>query len=354
MPSSQTRKGCGCALAVAAVLALIAALVLIYVFFIRKEERVVPPPSGGQLQIHVLDVGQGDSILIISPTGKAVLIDAGVPGSDRVILDALKRYDVKDIDLFIATHAHADHIGSAAKLLGEVTVHNVLDSKQPNTTQTYERYLEAAQQDVVAKGGKFIAASPGQTFDIGGGAVLKVLAPIQPFFTKSELRSGGNEPNANSVVVRLDYGKFSMLFTGDAEAQTETRMMENNEDIKAQVLKVGHHGSHYASSEDFLRRGGFKDAIISDGADNRYGHPSPDTLDRMRALHINVYRTDLQGEITVTSNGDGYKITTQHAATGDLYAGRRAEHDDSTRTGFTAYGDFDTRPRRSRNGNGGR
>ncbi len=151
--------------------------------------------------------------------------------------------------------------------------------------------------------------------------------------------------------MRLDYGNFSMLLTGDAEAQTEDRLIQAGANIKAQVLKVGHHGSRYATSEEFLERGEFKDAIISNGEDNRYGHPNQEVINRLRAANINIYRTDLQGEIIVTSNGsEGYQITTERPATGDLFAGREAQRDDSSRSGFVQYGDFGT-PRRARNSN---
>jgi beta-lactamase superfamily II metal-dependent hydrolase len=314
----------------------------------KERQRFAPPPaSGKELQVHVLDVGQGDSILIISPAGKAALVDAGNPGTGKKVVDGMNRYGVKQIDLLIATHAHADHIGGADEVINATTVRSVLDSKVPNTTKNYQDFLAA----IDAKGVEYIGAEPDKTFDLGDGVQIRVLAPIQPFFTKDQLRSGGNEPNANSVVVRLDYGDFSMLLTGDAEAQTEERMMGKGEDISTKILKVGHHGSKYASSEDFLRRGKFEAAVISDGADNRYGHPSQEALDRFKALGIKVYRTDLQGEITITSKGNGYQIKTDHEAREDLWAGRKAQKDDSSRTGFVAYGDFGPAPKSRDNQN---
>jgi beta-lactamase superfamily II metal-dependent hydrolase len=196
----------------------------------------------------------------------------------------------------------------------------VLDSKFPSTTATYERYLEAIQ----ASGAEFVAADPGQTFDLGGRAVITVLSPIKPFFTQSELRSGANEPNANSVVMRLDHGNFSMLFTGDAEAETEARMMAGGANLTAKVLKVGHHGSRYASSVEFLRAVSAQSATISVGNDNNYGHPSPEALRRLRDARVRPYRTDLQGQITITSNGSTHRITTERTATdAALFRGRR-------------------------------
>lgn len=300
---------------------LLIAVVIGGLFLIRylwKPKEAAPPPSGKELQVHVLNVGQADSILIIAPGGKSVLVDAGGPGSGKVVIDAMKRYGVKQIDLMVATHAHADHIGGADEVMRATRVTTVLDSRVPNNTRNYEDFLE----EIRKTGAQYVAASPGQKFDLGGNATLSVLAPIPPFFTKSQLRSGANEPNANSVVTRLDYGDFSMLLTGDAEAETEARMMEAGANLKAKVLKVGHHGSRYASSEKFLRQGRFEAAIISDGPENRYGHPSQDALDRLKALGVRLYRTDLEGEITITSRGQGYEIKTERTATGDLWVGR--------------------------------
>jgi beta-lactamase superfamily II metal-dependent hydrolase len=304
------------AIAIAAAVLIVAGIFLFKYW--RKREQPMPAPSGDELQIHVLNVGQGDSILIIAPGGKTVLVDAGVPGSGKVVLDAMKRYNIDHIDLMVATHAHADHIGGADEVMRRTKVTTVLDSKVPNSTKNYEDFLAAIDQT----GAKYVPASPGQKFDLGGGAALTVLAPIQPFFTKDQLRSGANEPNANSVVTRLDYGDFSMLLTGDAEAETEERLMSKGANIKAKVLKVGHHGSRYASSEKFLEQGGFESAVISDGADNRYGHPNQDTLDRFKSLGVKLYRTDLEGEVTIISRGSGYEIRTEHSASGDLWAGR--------------------------------
>ncbi|MFN2453210.1 MAG: ComEC/Rec2 family competence protein [Pyrinomonadaceae bacterium] len=338
----MAQKRRGCAPAVFVIVLVVAAIIALFVWLRNRKEKP-PPPSGAELQVHVLDVGQGDSILIISPTGKTVLVDAGVPGSGKAILAAMNRYNVQSIDLFIATHAHADHIGAADEVIRAVPTRAVLDSGVTNTTKNYQDFLEAVKRSNAA----FIQAEPGKNFDLGGGAFINVLAPIKPFFTASQLRSGGNEPNANSVVARLDYGDFSLLLTGDAEAQTEERMMSKDENLAAKILKVGHHGSKYATSEQFLQRVKPEVAVISDGAQNRYGHPSQDALDRLRAAHVKIYRTDLQGEITITSKGKGYEIkAAREAKENELFAGREAQRDDSARRGFVDFGDYGGPPPR--------
>lgn len=368
------KQGCGCVLAVVGVV-LITAGIVFWKFILPRWREQPPPASGAELQVHVLDVGQGDSILIISPEGKSVLVDAGDTGRGKIVLDALSRYNVKQIDLLIATHAHADHIGGADEVINGASVVRVLDSNVPPpgretpdapaktkakapvrkgrdrtaelpTTKSYVDYLAAINQ----RGAEIVYAEPGQKFEIGGGAVITVLAPMQPLFTKDQLRSGGNEPNANSVVVRLDYGQFSMLLTGDAEKQTEERLISRSSDLlEAKVLKVGHHGSKYATSEEFIRRVKPKYAVISDSENNRYGHPSQDVLTRLKAAGVKVYRTDLHGEITLTTKGgaDDAKITTakEVKTDADIWAGREAQKDDSAGRGFIAYGDYGPPPR---------
>ncbi|HEX7177907.1 MAG TPA: ComEC/Rec2 family competence protein [Pyrinomonadaceae bacterium] len=338
--SSKALKGCGCALAVAALAAL--AILALWWFVFRDRGPQPPPASGGDLRVVVLDVEQGDSILIISPSGKAALVDAGNPGYGARVLDALRRHNVSQIDLFITTHAHADHIGAADEVIRGATVRRVLDSKVPNATRNYEDFLRAIEE----KGVEYVGAEPGQKYeDLGDGVVFTVLSPIQPLFTKEQVRSGGNEPNANSVVVRLDYGEFSMLLTGDAEAQTEERMIRQGANVKAKVLKVGHHGSPHATSDSFLKEGAFAAAVISCGAKNLYGHPDQRVLDRLRAANVKVFRTDLHGEVTITTRGEGYEIKPEREAKGDVWAGREAKKRDTASSGFIDYGDFGPPPK---------
>ncbi|HEY9403264.1 MAG TPA: ComEC/Rec2 family competence protein [Pyrinomonadaceae bacterium] len=348
MAQSRSVRGCGCVGVVLAII-VVAGLVAYFRFYKPAPGPQLPPPSGDELSVYVLDVGQGDAILIVAPGGKTALVDASVPGSGKKILAAMGRAGVDHIDLLITTHAHADHIGGADEVIKGTKVFKVLDSKVPNTTKNYEDFLDAIEGRVENPQDNFITAAPGQTFYLGSGAIISVLAPIQPLFTKDQLRSGGNEPNANSVVTRLDYGEFSMLLTGDAEAQTEARMMEQGARLAAKVLKVGHHGSKYASSADFLRQAKFKDAVISCGADNRYGHPSQEVLDRLRESGVKVYRTDLQGAITIKTRGaEDYQITTERqAAPDEISTGRKAQKDDSAKSGFIQYGDFGPAPKPS-------
>ena len=325
--------------------------------------------------VRILDVGpvNGDSILISSPGGKHVLIDAGDTTKGKAVVEALKRNNIQQLDYYIATHPHPDHMGGAAEVFKAVKVLNVLDNGQepsippellpakPTSTKktttkqppSIRKFYDDYKTELNKSGAKYEVAQPGTKYDLGGGALLTILAPHEPFFTKEKMRTGGNEPNANSIVARLDYGSFSMLLTGDAEDQTEHVLLTKDLNLEAQVLKVAHHGSKYATSADFLNRVKPEIAIISCGAWNRYGHPSQAVLDRLRAVSptMKLYRTDLQGELTLTTRGKQNDVAIKAAkeATEDLWVGRQAQKDDSSRSGFIAYGDFGPppRPRRS-------
>lgn len=372
----RAKRGCGCAIAVLLAVAIGAGYA--YYTWVRPWLQTQPPPaSGGELTIRVLDVGpiNGDSILITSPTGKNVLIDAGDTSKGKAVVDALKRHNIQQLDYFIVTHPHPDHMGGATEVFKAFKVLNVIDNGQepsvppelaptpkpapgkkpapaprratkPVTiTKFYDDYKEA----VKTSGAQVITAQPGAKYDLGGGALLLLIAPSEPLFTRDKMTTGGNEPNANSIVARLDYGSFSMLLAGDAEDQTEHRLLTKQLELEAKVLKVGHHGSRYASSADFLNRVKPEIAIISCGAWNRYGHPSQQVLDRLRAANPNVklFRTDLQGEIAITTRGKANEVTIIPAkeSTEDLWTGRIAQKDDSSRSGFIAYGDFGPPPK---------
>jgi competence protein ComEC len=372
----RATRGCGCAAAV--LLVVIAALGLVGWKFIYPRWKLRPPPaSGGELQVRVLDVGpiNGDSMLIVSPAGKNVLIDAGDTTKGKNVVDALKRYNIQQLDYFIVTHPHPDHMGGAAEVFKAVKVLNVIDNGQspgippslmppkpsPTTraqstkgrkqtrSNTITKFYDDYKDGLNKSGATYATAQPGAKYDIGGGAFITILAPTEPFFTREHMKTGGNEVNANSIVARLDYGSFSMLLTGDAEEQTEHRFLSKDANIEAKVLRVAHHGSKYATSADFVRRVKPQIAIVSCGEWNRYGHPSQVVLDRLRAANPNIklFRTDLQGEITLTTRGREDDVTVKAAkeTTTDLWVGRLAQKDDSSRSGFIAYGDFGPPPR---------
>jgi len=285
---------------------LAAAIIFVGIYWLRHRPQQIPTPfvTQGRLQIYALDVGQGDSALIITPEGKSVLIDAGPPQAADEVVAALRKRDVRTLDLAVATHPHADHIGGMRQVIENFGVKNFLDSGRRYPSKEYERMLLATDE----KGIKLIVAKKGMKFDLDSGVEFEVLNPQGNDQWIMEVRRGGSVENANSVVLRLAYGNFSMLFTGDAETETEDLMMKSGVPLHAQVLKVGHHGSRYAMSARFLEAVAPEAAVISCGADNRYGHPARQTLDRLQKAGVKVYHTDLNGDIAIVSDGNTFEI----------------------------------------------
>ncbi len=274
---------------------------------------VALPALAADLRVRFIDVGQGDGILILSPDHKAVLVDAGPPEASTAVLAALRAEHVSHLDLVIATHAHLDHIGGMVKVLKQVPTRFYMDPGFPYGSSAYKRllkYLEAHHVPVRT-------ARRGRTINLGGGAVLHLLAPQMPFFHDTR-----SDPNANSVVGRLTYGKVSILLTGDAEAPTEARLVKGG-GLKSTVLKVCHHGSRYSSTPAFLAAVKPKIAVISVGVHNRYGHPSKQTIRRLEAVGAKVYRTDLDGTVVFSTDGKTWKVTTSKRRDAD--DGLRAE-----------------------------
>lgn len=260
-------------------------------------ERAKPDKN---LIVNVIDVGQGDAILIQAPGGPVTLIDTGdVPARDKLV-KYIKAQGISTIDHFIITHPHADHLGGAAAVLEAFTVKQAYNNGQTATTALFRNYLLALQKKNVPL---TVLAAGGQV-DIGRGAVLKVLAPDSPPISGTE-----SDANNNSIVVKLVYGSFAMLLTGDAEQESEARMLRKfAADLKSQVLKSPHHGSRTSSSPAFLKAAAPEAVLISLGANNEYHHPHPSTLKKYEGLKLKVYRTDTDGTITVTSDGQTYNI----------------------------------------------
>jgi len=246
--------------------------------------------SAGTVLVDFLDIGQGDSI-VIRGGGKTVLIDAGDRGSDTV--RQLKQLQVERLDLVVATHPHADHIGRMQDVLQTFEVGLYIDNGMTHTTATYEAVMTALE----ANGANYATAVAGRRINMGDEAILTVLNPGETLLTGTR-----SDLNSNSVVVRLDHDDMSFLFTGDAEEPTEYRLMSRG--MKpVTVLKVAHHGSSHSTSPSFVTATAAKYAVISVGADNRYKHPSDATIGRLTDNGAVVYRTDLSGNVRVYSDG---------------------------------------------------
>ncbi|AHF07063.1 ComEC/Rec2 family competence protein [Desulfitobacterium metallireducens] len=254
------------------------------------------PMQNGEekLRVSYIDVGQGDSILIQIPNGKNVLIDAGENDQGDKVVSYIRSQGVKRLDLTIWTHPHSDHIGGADAVTKAFDIGQIVMPKQTSSTQSFRSLLTAISQ----KGLKITEAKAGLKLDLGSEVKAEMLAPNSTQY---------EEVNDYSAVLRLTYGQTAFLFTGDAQSESEQEMMNAGYDLRADVLKVGHHGSRTSTSAAFLARVQPEYAVISVGNDNDYGHPTVNTLTRLQKAGVSLYRTDESG--TVVAESDGKNIT---------------------------------------------
>ena len=249
------------------------------------------PVSGGEVQFHFIDVGQGDAALIRTEAGD-ILIDAGTTSSEEELKAYLDSMGVKDLEYAVFTHPHEDHIGGADMVLNTYNVKRVILPDATATTKTFERMMDAIEAEKC----EVIESAPDYEFYVGE-LRCTILAPISTSYT---------ETNNYSVVIRADYGETSVLFTGDAEVDSEAEMLERYRFkgmLDCDLLKSGHHGSDTSSSQEFLDAVTPAFAVISVGEGNTYDHPKQVTLARYDAMNIQYWRTDKEGSIVFTSTG---------------------------------------------------
>ncbi len=278
------------------------------------------PVKGGKVTVTMLDIGQGDAILI--QTGeKNVLIDTGDDKyyedgkkgkSNDQLFDSLQKMNVTNIDTLVMTHAHADHIGKAAKVIQQYGVKELVYNGIPSTSKYFVNALKAAKE----QGTQQVKVKAGDELDFGSGVTYKVLSPDKAMIDEDTAKVKAKEKvdvNNESVVGMLVYGDFTMLLTGDAESPVEKTMVANyGGQLQAKVLKAGHHGSKTSSSSNFLQEVAPEAVVMSLGTNNQYGHPHEAMLSRLQKQGIkNIFRTDKNGAITISTDGKTYSITTE-------------------------------------------
>ena len=261
---------------------------------IRTETRTFSPSSSQSgLQVHFIDVGQGDSILVDFGQNE-LLIDGGEKYSG--VADYINSYVEGPLEIIIATHPHTDHIGGLIKVLDNFPVKEIWLNGDISTSKTYQQFMAA----VNSEGANIYMAKEGSIMTLDN-LNFTILNPPSILFS---------DTNNNSIVLRLKYGDTTFLFAGDAEQEAEADMLVAGNVLQAQILKAGHHCSKTSSSKPFLEKVKPKEAICMVGKNNKYGHPHQETLTNLKEVGANIYRTDINGTIIVATDGKNYKIKT--------------------------------------------
>lgn len=248
------------------------------------------------MNVHYIDVGQGDSILI-QVNNKNLLMDAGPSQSQDDLVAYIKNLGIKNLDYIIATHPHEDHIGGMAKVIksfniGKFYAPNVIHNSNSFENMVLELKNKKLKINVIKKG-------MGNDINLGDNTKVEVFSPISNTY---------DNLNNYSPIMKITYGNTSFLFTGDAESEVENQVLQDNVDIKSNVLKVGHHGSSSSTSEIFFDAVSPNLSIISLGINNKYGHPHKNILSLLTSKNTEVYRTDEDGTIIISSDGNTLNI----------------------------------------------
>ena len=258
----------------------------------NNKGQQVSAISNKPLEVHFIDVGQGDSILIKSPNNKYMLIDGGIKGEGKKVVAYMRSIGVTELQYVVATHPDADHIGGLIPVLNSIKIKNFIDSGKVHTSQTYEEMLQL----IDVKNIPYTVPQIGDEIKLDKETSLQVISA-------NEHATDNNEA---SVVLKMTYGEVSFLFTGDAGVEMEQQMLSKN--IEATVLKAGHHGSNTSSSAAFINKVKPEVAILSYGQDNKYGHPHAEVVENLRAVKSKIYGTAESGTIVVATDGITYNV----------------------------------------------
>lgn len=247
------------------------------------------------IKIAFLNVGQGDCIFITTENYFNILIDGGEAENAENIKNYMKKNGIEKIDAVVATHPHADHIGALAEITESSEIGSVYMPKAVHTSKTYKNLLVAVKE----KGLKVNTAKNGVKINTGGKAKAEFISP---------LRDNYDDLNNWSAVLRLEYGNNVFLFMGDAETEIERELLQIGADLKADVLKVGHHGSSTSTSDEFLDAVSPRYAVIMCGKDNSYNHPHKETMEKLTKAGVQIFRSDEAGTIEIYSDGNNLGV----------------------------------------------
>jgi len=262
-------------------------------FFAAREWRVRPD---GNVTVHVLDIGQGDSIFITGPSGQQILIDAGPDNSALAGMGKRMSFFDRSIDLLVVTHPDLDHTFGLPEVVRRYSIATALITGINHNQSRYEEFLSLLKWKKIP----VIVADPHKDIDLGDDMKIDVLWPPPIYMGNDAPKEGANN---TSIVLRLSYGNDTMLFTGDMEEVEENAVLASGADLHADILKVGHHGSKTSTSTGFLLAVDPELAIISAGRDNRFGHPHKLVLDRLKHFGVPYRTTALEGVVTIEMDG---------------------------------------------------
>lgn len=270
-------------------------LTILFAGCIPDDTSVSQLGDDGNLVVDIIDVGQGESILIRLPNSKSMLIDAASKSESSKVVSYIKNKGIDKIDYLIATHPHEDHIGGMVDVIYNFNIGKIYMPKVTHTSKTFKNTLYAIKD----KGLKVTPAKGGEKILEDNTLSIDILAP-----NSSKYESLNNY----SIVLKITHGKTSFLFTGDAERISENEMLKMGYNLKADVLNVGHHGSNSSTTKKFLDAVSPKIAVISFGEDNKYGHPHKEVINRLKKLMVEIYTTAEHGNISIESNGQDIAI----------------------------------------------
>ena len=265
---------------------------------------VIPNPSSSSTEIsadtpfemHFIDVGQALSVLV-ECDGQFMLYDGGNVDDGSLVVSYLQNQGVEQLEYVFCSHAHEDHVGGLAAVLAYFPAYHVYSPVTEASTKCFQNFVKYTQQQNL----QVEVPAVGTTWPLGS-ATVTMLGPVAQY----------DDTNNTSIVLRIDYGSTSFLLTGDMEKSAEADLVNSGANLKADVLQVGHHGSSTSTSYVFLNAVLPEMGIISCGVNNKYGHPHEETLSILRDAKVDVYRTDLQGTITIGSDGQNYTVGTEN------------------------------------------
>jgi len=269
-------------------------------------------PRQPVLTVTFLDVRQGDCAVILTPSGRSVLVDAGTGGEasngydvgSRVVTPFLRSRGIRTLDLAVMTHPHEDHIGGFRGVLRTVGVRTTLDCGIPHSSDVYRDTMRLIER----RSTRYVRARRGQRIVLPDGVKIEILNPDFPLSPGGD--ADDSDINNQSVVLRLSFGRASFLFTGDAEREAEEDILGECRGVRSTVLKVSHHGSAEGTSDLWLRAVRPRIAVISVGKFNPFGHPDPHVLQRLADCGAHVFRTDRDGAVTITTDGRTLDVST--------------------------------------------